>query len=106
MHGDKIYYVYILSSLSRSINTGMTNNLHRRVFEHKRGGGSTHTAKYKITRLVHYETFSSVLSAISREKEIKSWTREKRLQLIESQNLGWIDLAESWFAEKQLESSD
>jgi len=84
----------------------MTNNLRRRVLEHKRGGGSTHTAKYKITRLVHYESFSEVLNAISREKEIKDWTREKRVQLIETQNLGWIDLAENWFTAEQLHGKD
>ncbi|MCB9357626.1 MAG: GIY-YIG nuclease family protein [Calditrichaeota bacterium] len=100
---EKTYCVYILSSLSRSIYTGMTNDLRRRVLEHKRGEGSTHAAKYRITRLVHFESYSDIRRAIAREKEVKDWTREKRVQLIETYNLGWLDLAENWYETEELE---
>lgn len=99
---DKIYTVYILSSISRSLYTGVTNSLQRRMREHKIGKGSVHAAKYNINRLVYFERHHDIRAAIVREKEIKSWSREKRLKLIEAENLGWIDLAENWFTDEQL----
>ena len=98
--------MYILSSLSRSLYTGVTNSIKRRVLAHKQGKGSIHTSKYHVNRLVHFETFRDVRNAIAREKEIKDWTREKRVQLIEAENLGWVDLAESWFTEDQLKGAE
>jgi putative endonuclease len=89
-------FVYIMASHSRALYTGVTNDLRRRVVEHKCGLGGIHTAKYKNHRLVYFEEFSSPREAIAREKEIKSWTREKRIALIESTNLGWLDLADGW----------
>jgi putative endonuclease len=102
---ERIYHVYIMSSISRSLYTGMTNDLRRRVLEHKRGEGSKHAAKYHITRLVFYESFRDVRNAIAREEEVKDWTREKRLRLIEEQNTGWLDLAESWYTSEELTCS-
>ncbi len=99
---EKTYYTYILSSLTKRLYIGVTNDLHRRIWEHKRGEGSEFAAKYKINRLVHYETFQYVTNAIAREKEIKGWRREKKFHLIEEQNLGWLDLAENWFTEEEL----
>lgn len=92
----KIFYVYILSSLSRRLYVGITNDLRRRVREHRRNRPGTFTTRYKITRLVYYETAGNPISAIRREKQIKSWTREKRLRLVEEHNAGWRDLAVDW----------
>jgi len=91
------YYVYILSSASRCLYVGVTNNLFRRVFEHKQYLTKGFTARYRITRLVHYEETASVEAAIAREKEIKSWRREKMVRLIESFNPAWDDLSEGWY---------
>src|SRR5438309_9970256 len=81
---------------SRSLNlyTGITNNIYRRVLEHKCGDIEGFTKRYNIDRLVYYETFGHVGHAIARERQIKSWTRAKRLALIKSKNSTWQDLAE------------
>jgi len=86
---------------SRSLNlyTGLSSNLRRRVFEHKAGKIEGFTKKYRICRLVYYETFQYVNNAIKREKQIKSWSRAKRLALIKSTNPTWQDLAEGWYEE-------
>jgi putative endonuclease len=91
---ERAYYVYILSSRSRTLYTGMTNDLERRVYQHKHGLVSGFTSKYRIDRLVYYESFRDVRDAIAREKQIKAWTRAKRIAL-ESQNPAWADLAEN-----------
>ena len=90
------YYVYMMASYSRTLYTGMTNNLARRVAEHKGGHGSGFTSKYKVTRLVYYESTNDVHVAIEREKRIKSWRREKKVALIEAMNPAWNDLSEGW----------
>jgi len=90
------YYVYIMASRSLNLYTGITNNLCRRALEHKRGEVEGFTKRYRIDRLVYYETFRYVGNAIRREKQIKSWTRAKRLALIKSTNPTWQDLAEDW----------
>ena len=87
------YWVYILTNHARTLYTGVTNDLVRRACEHKAGEGSVFTRRYRINQLVFYASFSSVRDAIRREKEIKGWTREKKLALIEARNAGWIDLA-------------
>ena len=89
------FYVYILASSSRTLYVGVTNQLERRIRQH-RAGESEFTAKYKITRLVHYEVTNSVTVAIAREKEIKAWRREKKVALIERDNPMWNDLAAEW----------
>ncbi|HEX7917821.1 MAG TPA: GIY-YIG nuclease family protein, partial [Gemmatimonadales bacterium] len=89
----KTFYVYILASLSRRLYTGVTSDLQRRLWEHRTGAIGGFTKKYRIHRLVHFEITPDARAALAREKEIKSWTREKRLQLIEEQNAGWLDLA-------------
>ena len=88
------YYVYIMSSPSRTLYTGMTNNLARRAHEHKAGLVPGFTTKYRITRLVYVEQTDDVRAAIAREKQIKSWSRAKKVALIESVNPQWHDLAE------------
>jgi len=90
-----VFYVYILASSSRTLYTGVTNNLERRLRQH-RASESEFTARYNITQLVHYETTNSVTVAIAREKEIKGWRREKKVALIEETNPTWVDLAAEW----------
>ncbi len=92
----KHYYVYVMTSRSKTLYTGVTNNLIRRVFEHKQGVGSQFTRKYCITRLVHFEETQDVHAALTREKQIKSWTRAKKLQLIDADNPEWKDLSADW----------
>jgi putative endonuclease len=88
------YYVYIISSWTQTIYTGVTNYLGRRVAQHKQQTGSSFAGKYKVTRLVCFETMSSIQDAIAREKEIKSWRRAKKIKLIESLNPNWDNLSE------------
>ena len=78
--------------------TGVTNNLQRRVLEHKSGKGSAFTKKYNITKLVYFESGDNVNMAIFREKQIKAGSRKKKLDLINSQNPEWKDLYEEYFA--------
>jgi putative endonuclease len=91
------YYVYIMASKSRTLYVGMTGDLLQRAFQHKNGLCDGFTKKYNITRLVYFESTSSVHEAIAREKQIKGWLRSKKVALIESQNPTWEDLAEEWF---------
>jgi putative endonuclease len=96
MANTKIYSVYILASLSRALYVGITSNLEQRVWQHKEGVFGGHTSKYKINRLVYHEAFGNVNDAIAREKELKTWLRQKKIELIEKGNPGWDDLSENW----------
>jgi putative endonuclease len=91
------YFVYIVASRSRNLCTGVTNDLERRILQHKRGLVSGFTKRYRIQRLVYYEMFGDIKAAIAREKQVKRWNREKRLALIASQNPTWKDLTEFLF---------
>lgn len=91
------YYVYILSSRSRNLYTGVTNNLERRLAQHRFGVVPGFTKRYRIFRLVHYEIFGDIRLAIAREKQIKTWRRERKLWLIKHNNPLWKDLAADWF---------
>ena len=93
----KQYYVYIMTNNSKTLYTGITNNLARRVYEHKHKLVEGFTKKYNITKLVYYEEINSILDAIAREKQIKGWLRVKKIALIESANPQWKDLSENWF---------
>ena len=86
------YYVYIMSSPSRTLYVGMTNDLVKRVSQHRDKLVPGFSARYNCIELVYYEWDSQVLSSIAREKQIKAWRREKKVALIESQNPAWIDL--------------
>jgi putative endonuclease len=86
------FWVYILSSRSRNLYIGMTNNLKRRTATHRERLPDTHTGHYAIHRLVYFEYFRYVRSAIAREKELKHWTREQKIELIECVNPTWEDL--------------
>ncbi len=92
----KEYYVYIMASKSRVLYTGVTNNLQRRVYEHKQKQIQGFTSKYNITRLVYFEVAIDINAALLREKQIKGWLRAKKTALIESQNPNWTDLSEDW----------
>ena len=96
MSRDWRFWVYIMASKSRRIYTGVTNDVERRVKEHKAGLVEGFTRKYRIIRLVYYERFHYVGNAIGREKEIKSWDRQKRVALIERMNPTWEDLSLEW----------
>ena len=91
------YYVYIMASKTRRIYTGMTNNLHTRVYQHKQRSIKGFTSRYNITRLVYFETSNDVNEIIHREKQIKGWKRDKKIALIESENPNWDDLSDGWY---------
>jgi putative endonuclease len=95
--GHRHYYVYILTNRSKTLYVGITNNLRRRVWEHKFGNGSVFCKRYRIDRLVYYESFDDVRNAIEREKCVKGWLRSKKIQLIVSVNATWSDLSEGWY---------
>ncbi len=90
------YYVYILANRTKTIYTGVTNDLQRRIFEHKHLMTKGFAYKYKLTKLVYYEVGRDIKVAISREKQIKGWLRKKKVALIESVNPEWKDLSEEW----------
>ncbi len=93
----KTYFVYIMASRSRTLYVGVTNHLERRVLEHKRKLLPGFTRRYRLERLVYYETWGDIRAAIRREKQIKGWLRAKKIALIQSMNSGWSDLSEGWF---------
>ena len=87
-----VYYVYILANRSKTLYTGVTNNLARRVWQHKKRETPGFTCSYNIDGLVYYESFGEIRSAIHREKQIKGWLRAKKIALVESMNPRWRDL--------------
>jgi len=97
MRIDKQYYVYIITNKSGTLYVGFTNNIRRRIHQHKSKLVDGFTMKYNIDRLLYYETFSDVNSAIAREKMIKGWLRKKKIELINTINPNWIDLSEDWY---------
>jgi putative endonuclease len=90
------YCVYIMASKSRVIYVGVTGFLMARVLRHKAGEGGAFTSKYRVHRLVYFQSFQNVGDAIARETEIKGWRREKKVNLIHINNPTWEDLAEGW----------
>ena len=90
------YFVYMMSSKSRTLYVGVTGSLIARVLRHKAGEGGTFTRKYRINRLVWCQSFEHVGNAIARETEIKAWRREKKVALIIESNPTWEDLAADW----------
>lgn len=90
---NNYYYVYILTNNNnRVLYTGVTNDLKRRVYEHKEGLVKGFTKKYNVSKLIYYEVSEDIYSAISREKQIKAGSRQKKIELINSMNEGWRDL--------------
>ena len=96
MRTKRHYYVYIMASRSLTLYTGITNSIFHRALQHKAGEIEGFTKKYNINRLVYYEALEGVGNAITREKQIKNWTRAKRIALIKTMNPTWQDLAEGW----------
>ncbi len=90
------YYVYIITNKSKTLYIGVTNDLSRRIYEHKNKIIDGFTKKYNISKLVYYETFNDPNEAIRREKQIKGWLRIKKIKLIESMNPDWKDLSDEW----------
>ena len=88
----KSYYVYILASLSGVLYTGVTNDLLRRVWQHRNDAVDGFSKQYRVHRLVHFEQTPDVYGAIAREKQIKGWRRSKKVALIEAGNPGWEDM--------------
>jgi len=87
------YFVYIMTNPRHTVlYTGITSNLHRRVWEHKQKFGPGFTKRYNVTNLVYYEIYDSPYSAIAREKQIKAGSRKRKIDLICSQNPEWVDL--------------
>ncbi len=95
----KNYYVYIMTNKTRTLYTGVTGDLEKRVIEHKHKLVPGFTSQYHIDRLVYYETFGDARAAIQREKQIKGWLRAKKVALIVADNPAWRDLSEGWYGE-------
>ena len=96
-------YVYIMSNKWRTtLYVGVTSDLERRVLEHKRGEGSNFTAKYSLKDLIYFEEGNSIEDAIAREKQLKNWEREWKMELIRNMNPELNDLAEHWYDEELL----
>ncbi|HTY81470.1 MAG TPA: GIY-YIG nuclease family protein [Dehalococcoidales bacterium] len=93
----KQYFVYIMSNLARTLYVGVTNDLERRVTEHKNKTYPGFTSRYGLTDLVYFEAGEDVFSAITREKQIKCWLRRKKIELIETTNPEWKDLSNELF---------
>jgi len=94
---EKRGYIYILTNVyNRVLYTGVTSNLIKRVYIHKNKLAPGFTKKYNVNKLVYYEVFEDILSAITREKQIKGWVRKKKIALIEKENPGWKDLYEEF----------
>lgn len=93
----KTYYVYIMSGPSETLYTGVTNDIERRVYEHKHKLIKGFSSKFNINRLLYYEAFNHALDAIAAEKQIKGWLRRKKLDLIRSINPEFKDLSADWY---------
>jgi putative endonuclease len=93
---SKSYYVYIMTNESDTLYTGVTNDLTKRVYQHKNKLLPGFTTKYNITRLVYFEETNDVQTALAREKQIKGWLRKKKIALIQSVNPKWKDLSADW----------
>ena len=96
---DRQYYVYIMTNGVRTLYVGVTNDLARRVYEHKHKLVEGFTSRYNVTWLAYYEQTADVGSAIEREKQIKGWRRSKKVKLIESRNPRWRDLSLEWYGD-------
>jgi len=101
----KTFYVYIMAGKFRTLYTGVTNNLERRVLQYKRKLVAGFTSKYNLNHLVYFETWGDIRTAIQREKQIKGWLRAKKVALIVAQNPTWQDLSQGWLETTNRRSS-
>jgi putative endonuclease len=101
----RTYYIYIMASRSRVLYVGVTNDLARRVHEHKQGLTPGFTSRYRVTRLVYFEEFADIRDAIAREKVIKGWKRSRKISLIEKRNPTWEDLAKDLRLDRKADPS-
>ena len=100
---ERVYFAYMVASRSRNLYTGMTGDIFTRVRQHKQKlHPDSFAAKYNCNRLVWFERFMDPSNAIAREKQLKGWTRVKKISLIESNNSTWEDLSEGWYPKGQL----
>ncbi len=97
MNRTKNYYVYIMTNKSGTLYIGVTNNIKKRVWQHKSKLIDGFTKKYNIQHLIYFETFDDISSAIAREKVLKGWLRKKKIELINSINPEWNDLSQDWY---------
>ena len=95
------YYVYIMSNVTGMLYTGVTNDLIRRVYEHKTGSIKGFTSHYNLTKLVYFDSTDDITVAIAREKQIKGWLRKRKVELINSMNPLWNDLSAEWMDVKK-----
>ena len=93
---SRTYYVYIMASTSGTLYTGVTNDIKRRVYEHKHKLIRGFTEKYNVTQLVFYEETHDIHTALARERQIKGWVQRKKVELVKSKNPKWQDLSEGW----------
>jgi putative endonuclease len=93
---DKMYYCYIVASRSHNFYVGVTSGIEIRARQHKEGSFEGYSKKYNCNRLVWFERFPFVEEAIAREKQLKGWSRVKKIGLIERENPAWVDLSEGW----------
>lgn len=91
------YFTYMMASRSRTLYIGVTGDLLKRVFQHKWKEHEGFTARYNCDRLVWFERHQYVQNAIAREKELKGWSRRKKIALIASENAAWADLSRDWY---------
>ena len=96
---SRSYYVYIMSNRYKTLYVGVTNDLERRVYEHKNGLTPGFTKRYNINQLVLVEETSDVNEAITRVKQLKGWVRRRKIELIEAANPRWDDLAAEWYGD-------
>jgi len=99
---ERRYHFYIMASRSRTLYCGVTSKLEKRVWQHKNHRLSGFTNCYNVERLVYFERYSDIRNAINREKQIKRWSRQKKLALIERANPTWLDLSEGWYQQNPI----
>ena len=97
MRDPRYYCTYIMASLSGTLYIGVSGNLHRRVFQHKFHHFEGFTDRYDVDRLLYWESYDDVHKALTREKQLKGWTRAKKIALIVRRNPHWLDLASEWY---------
>jgi putative endonuclease len=97
MHDRRYYCVYIMGSPTGTLYIGVSGSLHKRIFQHKFHHFEGFTARYEVVRLLYFESYDDVHKALAREKQLKGWTRGKKIALFERRNTRWIDLASEWY---------